>query len=116
MPAAVKLASSAPSSALMEVLAFRIWRSAAALCSSGVTTKLVAVRLLTVMSAVGATPPLFSRVVTRLSMGVTDEGAVRPAVAGDLERAAVAQDGLGREGGLAQEVPDDPPIIGFGLS
>ena len=31
----------------------------------------MAVRLLTVMSAVGATPPLFSRVVTRESMLLT---------------------------------------------
>ena len=33
--------------------------------------------------------------------------ALGPAVAGDLQRAAVAQNGLGGERGLAQEVPDD---------
>ena len=37
----------------------------AALCSSGVSRKAVAVRLLTVRSAVGSTPGLFSRSVTR---------------------------------------------------
>ena len=36
-----------------------------ALCSCGVSTKLVAVRLLTVRSAAGSTPGLFSRSVTR---------------------------------------------------
>ena len=35
------------------------------------STKPVAVRLLTVMSAAGATPPLFSRVVTPESMLLT---------------------------------------------
>ena len=78
----------------------------------GRLTKLVAVRLLTVKSAVGAMPPLFSRVVTRLDgrhLGaqgaeVGDEGVAgvaltfAPAVAGDLEGAAVAQDGLAGEG------------------
>ena len=63
LPAA-KEASSVPSSARMVVVAFRICRSAAALCSSGVCTKAVAVRLLTVRSAVGSTPGLFSRSVT----------------------------------------------------
>ena len=58
MPPSAKLASSAPSSLRR---------------SSGVSTKLVAVRLLTVKSAVGATPPLFSKVVRRLSMEVTVE-------------------------------------------
>ena len=60
-----KLASRVPSSARMVVVAFRICRSAAALCSSGVSTKLVAARLLTVRSAVGSTPGAFSRSVTR---------------------------------------------------
>ena len=62
---AVKEASSVPSSARMVVVAFRICRSAAALCSWGVSTKLVAVSELTVRSAVGSTPGLFSRSVTR---------------------------------------------------
>ena len=70
LPAA-KLASSVPSSARIVVVAFWICRSAAALCSRGVWTKLVAVREFTVRSAVGATPGLFSRAVTRPSMDVT---------------------------------------------
>ena len=71
LPAA-KLASSVPSSARMVVVAFLICRSAVALCSRGVCRKLVAVRELTVRSAVGATPGLLgSRAVTRPSMDVT---------------------------------------------
>ena len=70
LPAA-KLASSVPSSARMVVVAFLICKSDAALCSRGVWTKLVAVRELTVRSAVGATPGAFSRAVTRPSMDVT---------------------------------------------
>ena len=45
-------------------MAFLSCRSAAALCSNGVSTKL-AVRLLTVRSAMGSTPGAFSRSVTR---------------------------------------------------
>ena len=70
LPAA-KLASSVPSSARRVVVAFLICKSAAALCSRGVWTKLVAVSELTVRSAVGATPGAFSRAVTRPSMDVT---------------------------------------------
>ena len=70
LPAA-KLASSVPSSTRRVVVAFLIWRSAAALCSRGVWTKFVAVSELRVRSAVGATPGLFSRAVTRPSMDVT---------------------------------------------
>ena len=56
MPPSAKLASSAPSSLRTVTRAFWIWRSPAALCSWGVSTKVVAgVRLLTVRSAVGAT-------------------------------------------------------------
>ena len=64
LPAA-KEASSAPSSVRIVVVAFRSYRSAAALCNRGVSTKLVAVREFTVKSAVGSTPGLFSRSVTR---------------------------------------------------
>ena len=92
-------------------------------------------RLLTVRSAVGATPPLFSRAVTRPSMAGTSDSRVLtrpsmdvtvlprllkfamrgvapvrlafgPAVAGYLQGRAVAQDGLAGERGLAQDVPD----------
>ena len=71
MPPSAKLASKAPSSFLVVPRAFWACRSPAELRSSGVSTKPVAVRLLTVMSAAGATPPLFSRVVTRESMLLT---------------------------------------------
>ena len=67
MPPSAKLASKAPSSFRIVTRAF--WTCE--LRSSGVSTKPVAVRLLTVMSAAGATPPLFSRVVTRESMLLT---------------------------------------------
>ena len=63
MPPSAKLASKAPSSFRIVTRAFWICRSPAELRSSGLSTKPVAVRLLTVMSAAGATPPLFSRVV-----------------------------------------------------
>ena len=72
----VKLASSAPSSLRTVTRAFWIWRSPAELCSWGVSTKVVAVRLLTVRSAVGATPPLFSSAVTRPSMAPTSVSRV----------------------------------------
>ena len=71
MPPSAKLASKAPSSFRIVTRAFWTCRSPAELRSSGVSTKPVAVRLLTVMSAAGATPPLFSRVVTRESMLLT---------------------------------------------
>ena len=58
MPPSAKLASSAPSSLRTVTRAFWICRSPVELRSSGVSRKLVAVRLLTVRSAVGATPPL----------------------------------------------------------
>ena len=76
MPPSAKLASSAPSSLRTVTRAFWIWRSPAELCSWGVSTKVVAVRLLTVRSAVGATPPLFSRAVTRPSMAPTSVSRV----------------------------------------
>ena len=76
MPPSAKLASSAPSSLRTVTRAFWIWRSPAALCSWGVSTKVAAVRLLTVRSAVGATPPLFSRAVTRPSMAPTSVSRV----------------------------------------
>ena len=60
-----KEASRAPSSLRTVTRAFWICRSPAALCSWGVATKLVAVRLLTVRSAAGSTPGAFSRSVTR---------------------------------------------------
>ena len=106
--------------------AFWIWRSPAALCSWGVSTKVVAVRLLTVRSAVGATPPLFSsgdaavdgadvrlqgahaavdgrdRASERVEGGHQGVAAVAlrlaPAVRLDLDDAAVAQDGPPGEG------------------
>ena len=75
MPQSAKLASSKLSSLRTVTRAFWICRSPAELRSSGVSRKLVAVRLLTVRAAVGATPPLFSRavthVLTRPSMEVT---------------------------------------------
>ena len=126
MPPSAKLASSAPSSLRTVTRAFWIWRSPAALCSWGVSRKVVAVRLLTVRSAVGATPPLFSRAVTRPSMAPTSVSSAHAAVDGrdraservegghqrvaavalglapavrlDLDDAAVAQDGPPGEG------------------
>ena len=126
MPPSAKLASSTPSSLRTVTRAFWIWRSPAALCSWGVSTKVVAVRLLTVRSAVGATPPLFSRAVIdgadvrlqgahaavdgrhRAAEGV--EGGhqgvaavalgLAPAVRLDLDDAAVAQDHPPASGGL----------------
>ena len=65
MPPSAKLASGAPSSLRTVTRAFWICRSAAALCSWGVCTKAVAVSELTVRSAEGSTPGLFSRSVTR---------------------------------------------------
>ena len=83
MPPSAKLASSAPSSLRTVTRAFWICRSPAELCSWGVSTKVVAVTLFTVRSAVGATPPLFSRVVTRPSMAPTSVSRVvmRPSMA-----------------------------------
>ena len=64
MPPSAKEASRAPSSFRTVTRAFWICKSPAALCSWGVSTKLVAVSELTVRSAVGSTPGLFSRSVT----------------------------------------------------
>ena len=109
MPPSAKLASSAPSSLRTVTRAFWIWRSPAALCSWGVSTKVVAVRLLTVRSAVGATPPLFStavdgrdRAAERVERGHQGVAAVAlglaPAVRLDFDDAEVAQDALPGEG------------------
>ena len=82
------------------------------------STKLVAVMLLTVMSAVGATPQLFSRVVTRELMLLTVEPkllkfAMRGYRASDwpldqqsqeMQRRPVAQDGWAERGVLAEQV------------
>ena len=117
MPPSAKLASSAPSFLRTVTRAFWIWRSPAALCSWGVSTKVVAVRLLTVRSAVGATP-LFSRAVTRPSMvcervegGHQGVAAVAlglaPAVRLDLADAAVAQDGPSGEGRPEEQAADE---------
>ncbi len=76
MPPSAKEDSRAPSSLRTVTRAFWICRSPAELRSSGVSTKLVAVRLLTVRSAVGAMPPLFSRAVTRPSMAGTSDSRV----------------------------------------
>ena len=76
MPPSAKEASRAPSSLRTVTTAFWICRSPAELRSSGVSTKLVAVRLLTVRSAVGAMPPLFSRAVSRPSIAGTSDSRV----------------------------------------
>ena len=64
-------------------------------------TKLVAVRLLTVRSAVGATPPLFCRAVTRSSMV---RGA-HAAVDGRDRAAERVEDPVALREGLSHEVP-----------
>ena len=76
MPPSAKEASRAPSSLRTVTRAFWICRSPAELRSSGVSTKLVAVRLLTVRSAVEAMPPLFSRAVSRPSIAGTSDSRV----------------------------------------
>ena len=99
-----------PSSARIVVVAFRIWRSAAALCSTaaGAFARSSCQR---VHRQVGGRchPRAVLEVRDPLGQGVEggDEGvprvrlALAPAVAQNLEGAAVAQDGL------AQQVPDD---------
>ena len=114
LPAA-KLASSVPSSARRVVVAFLICRSAAALCSRGVWTKLVAVSELTVRSAVGATPGAFGDPAVdrrdRAAEGVEGHhqgvAAVALAVRLDLDDAAVAQDRPSGEGRPEEQAADE---------